>query len=104
MDPRIALDLEALAVELAPLVADEISARLRGVAEREQSALLDEHDAARLVGLSPATLKGHRKRRTGPPFLHIGDGKRPAVRYARADLLRWAAERRVDPGQVGARR
>ena len=96
-------NVKAIAAAVAPLVVAELGALLANT-DISADQLLDENDAARLVGLSPATLKSHRKRRSGPPYMHVGDGKRPAVRYARADLLRWAAERRVDPGQVEARR
>jgi hypothetical protein len=96
-------NLKAIAAALAPLVVAEIGSILAKINARADQ-LLDENDAARLVGLSPATLKSHRKRRTGPPYMHVGGGKRPAVRYARVDLLRWAAERRVSPSQQGAGR
>lgn len=94
-------NLKAIAAAVMPLVVAELGAILAN-ADINTDQLLDENDAARLVGLSPATLKSHRKRRTGPPYMHVGDGKRPAVRYSRHDLVAWAAERRVDPGQMEA--
>lgn len=92
-------NLKSIAAAVTPLVVAELGALLAN-ADISTDQLLDENDAARLVGLSPATLKSHRKRRTGPPYMHVGDGKRPAVRYARADLLAWAVARRVDPNQL----
>lgn len=62
------------------------------------SKLLDEREAARLIGMSVAFLRadryhGHVGNRTvGPPFYRIGR----AIRYAPEDLQRWVAAQRVE--------
>ncbi len=86
--------LRTLARALVPLVVEEIAARAQTPCDAEQ-ALLDEAAAARFLGMQSSTLSAWRSRGGGPPFLHVGDGKRPAVRYARADLIAWAQQRRM---------
>ncbi|MBK8230668.1 MAG: helix-turn-helix domain-containing protein [Candidatus Eisenbacteria bacterium] len=49
--------------------------------------LLPPPDAARLLGVSVATLTDWRQRGAGPAFVRIGDGPRGRVRYP-ADALR----------------
>ncbi len=48
-------------------------------------ALLDEMQVAASVGVSVATVRRWRQRRTGPPFLRVG----ACVRYRPADLTAW---------------
>jgi hypothetical protein len=61
--------------------------------------LLDERDAARVIGMSVAFLRCGRQRgivgnRTpAPPHLKLGR----AVRYLRLDLDAWLKSRRIDP-------
>jgi predicted DNA-binding transcriptional regulator AlpA len=45
--------------------------------------LLDDIDAARLLGLSRQTLAGWRSQRTGLPFIKLNNGR---VRYRRSDI------------------
>jgi hypothetical protein len=52
---------------------------------------LGERDAARIVGLSPATLSTLRCRGGGPPFLRLGR----AIRYRVSDLRAWRDARLV---------
>jgi predicted DNA-binding transcriptional regulator AlpA len=62
-------------------------------------SLLDETDAAQYIAMSAAFLQASRiqpkasgkLRSAGPPFIKLGR----SVRYLRADLDRWLAERRV---------
>lgn len=62
------------------------------------SQLVDEHEAAKRLGVSVAFLRadryrGHVGRRTpGPPFYRVGS----AIRYDLTDLENWLATRRVD--------
>lgn len=91
-------NLKAIAAAVTPLVVAEIGSLLANI-DTCTDPLLDEYAAARLVGVSPVALKSERKRGSGPPYMHVGEGKRPAVRYRRDDLLKWVAGRRIDPSQ-----
>ena len=51
--------------------------------------LLNEHDVARLTGLSVATVRRWRLQRQGPRYLKIG----AAVRYRPADVTAWLESR-----------
>ena len=51
--------------------------------------LLNEHDVARLTGLSVATVCRWRLQRQGPRYLKIG----AAVRYRPADVTAWLESR-----------
>ena len=51
--------------------------------------LLNEHDVARLTGLSVASVRRWRLLRQGPKFLKIG----AAVRYRKTDLAIWLETR-----------
>ena len=61
--------------------------------------LLNESDAARLIGMSVSFLRAARfrgvlgNRTPAPPHLKLGR----AVKYDRRDLEAWLAARRVDP-------
>lgn len=65
----------------------------------EKPELLDEGPTAEYIGMSVAFLRKGRcvgivgNRTPPPPYLKIGR----KVKYARTDLDRWLAERRVDP-------
>jgi predicted DNA-binding transcriptional regulator AlpA len=60
--------------------------------------LLNERDAARYLGISPATLRKHRSMGTipgkveGPPWIKAGPR---AIRYAIEDLDAWIDSRRT---------
>lgn len=60
--------------------------------------LLDEHEAAAFLRISPKTLQRWRWSGGGPPFVKLGS----RVRYARCDLEDFVALRRrfstADPG------
>lgn len=54
---------------------------------------LTTDQVADLLGLSPDTVLGWRKRRRGPPFVRLANN---AVRYPEGALHRWAAQRLVE--------
>jgi len=56
--------------------------------------LLRTTDAARLLGIKPATMKVWRHRGTGPAFHRIGSGATSPVAYRFSDLMAWLEERR----------
>jgi len=56
--------------------------------------LLNERDAADLLGLRPPTLRAWRFQRRGPAFVRLGR----AVRYRRTDLLAYLDNATVTPG------
>lgn len=58
---------------------------------RETAAMLDERQAAQLLGLSPATLRRWRCDRQGPAYIKAGR----AVHYTREDIDRWLLRQRV---------
>lgn len=51
--------------------------------------LLNEHDVARITGLSVASVRRWRLLRQGPRYLKIGS----AVRYRAEDITTWLASR-----------
>jgi hypothetical protein len=61
---------------------------------------IDTKALAELLGFEKDTCEAMRRRGEGPPFIRMGDGKRPAIRYAIADVEAWLAARTV--GKVGA--
>jgi predicted DNA-binding transcriptional regulator AlpA len=58
------------------------------------SSLLTTAEAAAKLGVASTTLRGWRSERTGPPYIQISTR---CIRYAEADLLKFAADRRVVP-------
>ena len=60
--------------------------------EHRTQALTD-HEAAKLLGLSVATLRAWRLRRRGPRYLRFGR----AVRYLAADIDRFIEASGIDP-------
>ena len=59
-------------------------------ANRPPDALLNQRQAASLIGVSERTLECWRCRGGGPPFVKIS---RRAVRYRRQDIDQWVGER-----------
>lgn len=57
--------------------------------ELHNLALMNEHDVARLTGLSVASVRRWRLRRVGPRYVKIG----AAVRYRRSDIEAWLSSR-----------
>ena len=58
-------------------------------------ALLNEHDVARMTGMSVATVRRWRLLRQGPKCLKLSAiaGRSGAVRYRRADVETWLDSR-----------
>lgn len=54
-----------------------------------------------MLGVSPATLRGWKMRRTGPPFIQLSPR---CVRYAECDILDYVNERRCAPACENRRR
>lgn len=44
---------------------------------------------AEWLGFDQDTLEAMRRRGEGPPFIRLGDGKRPAIRYNLDDVEAW---------------
>jgi predicted DNA-binding transcriptional regulator AlpA len=61
--------------------------------------LLNEHEVARITGLSVASVRRWRLFRQGPKYLKIG----AAVRYRPEDVAAWLESRPSGGGQVEAR-
>jgi hypothetical protein len=61
------------------------------------SPLLNDHQTAKQLGISPATLRSWRCRGIGPAFIKMGNGLKAAVRYAEADLQQFIAQSRHVP-------
>ena len=57
--------------------------------------LLNEHDVARITGLSVASVRRWRLLRQGPRYLKIGS----AVRYRLVDISAWIESRPTGGGQ-----
>lgn len=62
--------------------------------------LLPTTAAARLVGLTPKTLRCLRCERAGPPCLKLGGSKQARVLYSRAALERWVRETATPMGGI----
>jgi predicted DNA-binding transcriptional regulator AlpA len=62
-------------------------------------SLLNEHDVARITGLSVASVRRWRLLRQGPKYLKIGS----AVRYKREDITAWISSRPTGGEQTRAR-
>ena len=60
-----------------------------GTVSNTPETLLNEHDVARITGLSVASVRRWRLLRQGPPYLKIGS----AVRYRRVDVASWLETR-----------
>jgi predicted DNA-binding transcriptional regulator AlpA len=60
-----------------------------GTIENTLETLLNEHDVARITGLSVASVRRWRLLRLGPQYLKIGS----AVRYRPEDVTAWLASR-----------
>jgi predicted DNA-binding transcriptional regulator AlpA len=60
---------------------------------------LNEHDVARITGMSIASVRRWRLLRQGPQFLKIGS----AVRYRSEDISNWLDSRPTGGEQVRAR-
>lgn len=76
-------DLETLAALVAERLRQEVLPQF-----------LDEHAAAKLVGLTHRSLQAMRYGGNGPAFVKLGDNARAPVRYSRSDLIKWATTRR----------
>lgn len=60
--------------------------------------LLNPKQAAKLLGLTPETLKLWRAKDAGPPFVRLSPR---AVRYRPEDLRKFVADREVGAGKGG---
>lgn len=65
------------------------------VAKTQLSTLLNEHDVARITGLSIASVRRWRLFRQGPKYLKIG----AAVRYRTEDVSAWLESRPTGGGR-----
>jgi predicted DNA-binding transcriptional regulator AlpA len=61
----------------------------------KDDCLLGTAEAARLVGLSPKTLRQMRCEKAGPRCLKLGAGRQARCLYRRSDLERWVLSRIV---------
>lgn len=79
------------------------SGRVRGNRSGDHPAmvteLLDEHDVARITGMSVASVRRWRLRRVGPKYLKIG----AAVRYRPDDVAAWIDSRPAGGGETAPR-
>ena len=88
-------DLRRLAAEGEPDAEPDPVDELRSYALAEgfrilPGDLIEAEAAATLLGVSPRTLEGHRRRLTGPPFARSGG----RVRYGLADIAEYMAANR----------
>ena len=56
--------------------------------------LLTTQQTAEMIGVRPATLRGWRCSKTGPPFIRI---TARSVKYDEAEILKYIAARRITP-------
>lgn len=62
--------------------------------------LVDTIRAAKLLGVSEATLRNWRKNCTGPVYLKFGDSEASPVRYRESDIEAWIEERAKKQARV----
>lgn len=60
----------------------------------QQVKVLNHHEAAALIGVTPATLRFWRCKGRGPRFIKLGASKRAGVVYDPADIEAWKEERK----------
>lgn len=65
-----------------------------GTIEKTIATLLNEHDVARITGMSVASVRRWRLLRQGPKYLKIG----ASVRYKPEDISAWLASRPTGGG------
>jgi predicted DNA-binding transcriptional regulator AlpA len=70
-----------------------------GPLAKATETLLNEHDVARITGMSVASVRRWRLLRQGPKFLKIGS----AVRYRSEDIAAWLNSRPTGGEQIRAR-
>jgi predicted DNA-binding transcriptional regulator AlpA len=51
--------------------------------------ILNNNEAAALIGVTPSTLRFWRCKGRGPRFVKLGDAKQAGVAYVEADVLAW---------------
>jgi predicted DNA-binding transcriptional regulator AlpA len=71
--------------------------------EKKLGRLLTEREVSEILGVHRRTLQEWRTQRwqdshppeeCGPPYIHVGSGKRSSVRYPSAELTNWVERRR----------
>ena len=77
---------------LTPFISGGIS-----LSAAADDPLLNDTDAAKQLGISPATLRSWRCRGIGPNFVKMGAGKRSPVRYASEDIEQFIVQCRQVP-------
>ena len=62
--------------------------------------LLTTPQAAKILGVSPRSLEGYRRRNVGPPFIRLAGDKQGRVRYDAAALAQYLALRTVETSEA----
>lgn len=57
-------------------------------------SLLNNAQAASLLGITPNTLKFWRHKGRGPTFIKLGDAKQAGIAYVESDVVAWRDERK----------
>jgi predicted DNA-binding transcriptional regulator AlpA len=55
----------------------------------EQVKVLNNSEAAALIGVTPATLRFWRCKGRGPRFVKLGEAKQAGVAYLESDIVAW---------------
>ena len=55
--------------------------------------ILNNTEAAAMIGVTPATLRFWRCKGRGPKFVKLGESKQAGVAYVESDILEWRDER-----------
>ena len=58
-----------------------------------EGSVVDENQAAKIIGRAVQTLRNDRHLRQGPPYIKIGR----SIRYQISDLLDYLKRHRIDP-------
>jgi predicted DNA-binding transcriptional regulator AlpA len=79
-------------------MSHSLSSERESVARQALQNLLNEHEVARIIGLSVASVRRWRLLRQGPKYIKIG----AAVRYRPEDVAAWLESRPTGGGQQPA--
>lgn len=63
-------------------------------------AMMTIEQVSEALQVTPRTLFTWRRDNTGPPYVPLGPGTKPSIRYPRQDLRQFLAARKVAAGAV----
>lgn len=80
------------------LALTELGQLAEAIDALDPATMLNDVQAAIILGLAPSTLVTWRCRNLGPRFRRIGDGRKKSTRYQLSDLIDYRDRDIVTPG------